>query len=113
MHSCLTLQEQKRDKFDQVVIETTGLADPEPLIQTFTTIPVSTHPSSRCPLPFRASQAAKCLFHTRDVYAASRSCDVCRATCVHDEQARQEAVLSTASLSAALMLQVVYVINLC
>ena len=63
VHSCLTLQEQKRDKFDQVVIETTGLADPEPLIQTFTTIPVSTYPSSRCSLPFGASQAATCMFH--------------------------------------------------
>lgn len=64
VHCCLTLQEQKRDKFDQVVIETTGLADPEPLIQTFTTIPVSTYPSSCYALPFRASQAATCMFHT-------------------------------------------------
>ena len=52
------------------------------------------------------------MFHV-NVHAASRSCDIGRATCVHDEQARQEAVLITASPSAALMLQIVFVINLC
>ncbi len=34
------LQEQRRDKFDHIVIETTGLADPEPIIMTFRAHPV-------------------------------------------------------------------------
>lgn len=30
-----SLQSERRDKFDRIVIETTGLANPAPIIQTF------------------------------------------------------------------------------
>jgi len=34
-------QMMRRDKFDHVVIETTGLANPKPIIETFRAFPVS------------------------------------------------------------------------
>lgn len=37
-------QEQRRDKFDHLVIETTGLADPQPILQTFRGIQVCACP---------------------------------------------------------------------
>lgn len=37
-------QEQRRNSFDHVVIETTGLADPQPIIMTFRGHPVSFQP---------------------------------------------------------------------
>ena len=36
----LLLQMARRDQFDHVVIETTGLADPKPIIETFVAYPV-------------------------------------------------------------------------
>ena len=31
---------ERRDQFDHIVIETTGLADPKPIIETFVAYPV-------------------------------------------------------------------------
>ena len=55
-------QEQRRDKFDHLVIETTGLADPQPILQTFRGIPVCARPMYLQLLYYAQHQIPRILF---------------------------------------------------
>lgn len=68
------LQEGRRDKFDHVVIETTGLADPQPIIMTFRGHPVRSPFMQRIALSASSLLLQLCALLHMHICCAYRPC---------------------------------------